>query len=53
MGASALNDEARRAIAAIGRADILVGIPSYNNEETIGHVAEAAKLGLAKYYPDA
>ncbi|MBW1646200.1 MAG: glycosyl transferase family 2 [Deltaproteobacteria bacterium] len=37
----------------MGRADILVGIPSYNNEETIGHVAEAAKLGLAKYYPDA
>ncbi len=53
MGVSALNDEARQAVAAIGQADILVGIPSYNNEETIGHVAEAAKLGLAKYYPEA
>jgi glycosyltransferase involved in cell wall biosynthesis len=51
MGKSALNGEARKAITAIAQADILVGIPSYNNEETIGHVAEAIKLGLAKYYP--
>ncbi len=51
MRKSALNSEARKAITAITQADILVGIPSYNNEETIGHVAEAIKLGLAKYYP--
>ena len=51
MGKSALNDEALESITAIARADILVGIPSYNNEETIGHVTEAIKLGLAKYYP--
>ncbi|MBN2331514.1 MAG: glycosyl transferase family 2 [Deltaproteobacteria bacterium] len=53
MKTSALNDQAGKAVATIKNADILVGIPSYNNEETIGHVAEAAKLGLAKYYPDA
>ncbi|MCK4378848.1 MAG: glycosyltransferase, partial [Deltaproteobacteria bacterium] len=53
MGKSALNGEARKAIAAIAKADILVGIPSYNNEKTIGHVTEAIKLGLAKYYPTA
>ncbi len=33
------------------RADIVVGIPSYNNAHTIGHVAGAACAGLAKYYP--
>lgn len=51
MGKSALNGEALKAITTIAQADILVGIPSYNNEETIGHVTEAIKLGLAKYYP--
>lgn len=53
MVKSALNDESLEAITTIARADILVGIPSYNNENTIGHVTEAVKLGLAKYYPDA
>lgn len=51
MGNSALNSEARKTIAAIAQADILVGIPSFNNEKSIGHVTEAIKLGLAKYYP--
>lgn len=53
MVKSALNDDTLETITAIARADILVGIPSYNNEQTIGHVTEAIKLGLAKYYPDA
>jgi len=34
-------------------ADILVGIPSYNNARTIGHVVRAVQAGLAKYFPDA
>ncbi len=33
-------------------ADILVGIPSYNNARTIGHVVRAVQAGLAKYFPD-
>lgn len=37
----------------IGRADLLVGIPSYNNARTIGHVVRAAGVGLAKYFPRA
>jgi len=53
MRESALNDEALEILDNIARSDILVGIPSYNNEKTIGHVTEAIKLGLAKYYPDA
>lgn len=36
----------------IGEADILVGIPSYNNARTIGHVVRAVQAGLAKYFPD-
>lgn len=33
--------------------DILIGIPSYNNARTIGHVIRAVMAGLAKYFPDA
>jgi hypothetical protein len=29
----------------------VVGIPSYNNARTIGHVVTAAQAGLAKYFP--
>ena len=36
----------------IGEADILVGIPSFNNAHSIGHVVRAAQAGLAKYFPD-
>jgi glucosylglycerate synthase len=36
----------------IGTADLLVGIPSYNNASTIGHVVRAAVTGLAKHFPD-
>jgi hypothetical protein len=31
--------------------DIVVGIPSFNNARTIGHVDQAAHAGLAKYFP--
>lgn len=32
--------------------DLLVGIPSFNNEESIRHVVEMVGEGLAEYYPD-
>jgi len=38
-------------IEKIKQADIVVGIPSYNTENTIGHVLKAARLGLTKYFP--
>ncbi|HUM02016.1 MAG TPA: glycosyl transferase family 2 [Thermoanaerobaculia bacterium] len=38
-------------LARIGRADVLVGIPSFNNERTIGHVVRAVVAGLAKHFP--
>lgn len=49
--ADVLPADAARAIAAIDRADIVVGIPSFNNARTIGHVVEATHAGLVKYFP--
>jgi len=46
-----LPPDALNAVASIREADIVVGIPSYNNARTIGHVTRAASLGLAKYFP--
>jgi glycosyltransferase involved in cell wall biosynthesis len=39
-------------LAEIGGVDLVVGIPSYNNARTIGHVVEAAAAGLRKYFPE-
>jgi len=44
--------EIREKLEDIKEADILVGIPSYNNARTIGHVVRAVKAGFAKYFPD-
>src|SRR5690242_6184382 len=46
-----LPDDARRAAESIGQAGIVIGIPSYNNGRTIGHVVRAANAGLSKYFP--
>jgi glycosyltransferase involved in cell wall biosynthesis len=45
-------DEIGTYIKSIGNADIIVGIPSYNNARTIGHVVRAVQAGFAKYFPD-
>ncbi|HEY6973890.1 MAG TPA: glycosyltransferase, partial [Nitrospiraceae bacterium] len=47
-----LTPETDAQIRAIGSTDILVGIPSYNNAGTVGHVVQAVSAGLAKYFPD-
>jgi len=47
-----LGAEVSRRLAEIRSVDVLVGIPSYNNERTIGHVVRAAVSGIAKYFPD-
>jgi glycosyltransferase involved in cell wall biosynthesis len=49
--AESLPDDALRAAESIGKADIVIGIPSYNNGRTIGHVVRAANAGLSKYFP--
>ncbi len=48
-----LSRETGEAIARLGKVDILVGIPSFNNERTIGHVVRAVVAGLARHFPDA
>ncbi|MEM3403146.1 MAG: glycosyltransferase [Nitrososphaeria archaeon] len=35
----------------VGRADILVGIPSYNNVSTIAYVIDQVSKGLDKFFP--
>jgi glycosyltransferase involved in cell wall biosynthesis len=45
-------EEIQEKIKEIKDADILVGIPSYNNAKTIGHVVRAVQAGFAKYFPD-
>ena len=44
-------EEAMQAAEKIREADIVIGIPSFNNVRTIGHVVRAAQAGIAKYFP--
>lgn len=48
---TALRGAARRRLELLGEADIVVGIPSYNVDETIAHVIQTAAEGLYRYYP--
>lgn len=48
---TALREETRQRMEKIRTADILVGIPSYNNAQTIGHVVRAAAQGMVEYFP--
>src|SRR2546430_15442886 len=42
----------RDALRMQERADIVVGIPSFRNAATIGHVTEAAAEGLRRNFPN-
>ena len=46
-----LREETLSQVKKIGKADILVGIPSYNNVGTIAHVVSTAAEGMARYFP--
>jgi hypothetical protein len=52
MPAPALPKAIRDEVARLGRADIMVGIPSFKNAATIGYVTRAAQAGLVQYFPD-
>ncbi len=52
MDSVVLRQEVHDSLGEIGEADIVVGIPSYNNERTIGHVVQAVQAGLHKYFPE-
>ena len=51
--ASALDDKLRDGLARVAGADLLVGIPSFNNAATVGHVARTVAEGLRAHFPDA
>src|SRR6476660_5017917 len=52
MPQTGLTPAVRDEIARLGRADIMVGIPSFKNAATIGYVVRAAQAGLVQYFPD-
>lgn len=52
MAKIVIPESAQQALASIRSADVVVGIPSYNNARTIGHVVQAAHAGLLKYFPE-
>ena len=51
MDEELLKQQVQEKLSAMGGAEIIVGIPSYNNADTIGHVVRAAQEGLQKYFP--
>jgi glycosyltransferase involved in cell wall biosynthesis len=49
---SALDDQGLAEVRRVGTADLMVGIPSFGNAETIGYVVRAATAGMVQYFPD-
>lgn len=47
---TALREKAIRKLEDVGEVDIVVGIPCFNNESTIGHVISTAGEGLSEFY---
>ena len=50
---TALRDYTRRRIEKIGNVDIVVGVPSYNNDNTIAQVIKIAAKGIEQYFKEA
>ena len=48
---SFLSDDLLRELIPLGEVDILVGVPTYNNAATVGHVVRGVQAGFAKYFP--
>src|SRR4051812_2088376 len=42
----------REEVERLGKADIMVGIPSFKNAATIGYVVRASQAGLVQYFPE-
>jgi glycosyltransferase involved in cell wall biosynthesis len=45
-----LTADLQKKLKELKETDILVGIPSFNNARTIGHVVRAVEAGLSKYF---
>jgi glycosyltransferase involved in cell wall biosynthesis len=49
---TALRQPTRRRLERLGEADIMVGIPCFNNDSTIAHVIKTVEEGLHIHYPE-
>jgi glycosyltransferase involved in cell wall biosynthesis len=47
-----LSEDILNQIKNVKETDVLIGIPSFNNAQTIGHVVRAVQAGATKYFPD-
>jgi len=52
MPSAALDAAGLAQVRGVGEADLMVGIPSFGNAETIGFVVRAATAGMVQYFPD-
>ena len=52
MAEDILKEQVAEKLRSLGSVEIIVGIPSYNNAHTIGHVVKAAQAGLLNSFPD-
>ena len=49
---SALDADGLAEVRRVGNADLMVGIPSFGNAETIGYVVRATTAGMVQYFPE-
>lgn len=52
MFETSLRLDGQRRLSEIGTADLLIGIPSYKNEQTIGQVIHIAAAGAYEHFPN-
>jgi glycosyltransferase involved in cell wall biosynthesis len=52
MQPSVLSEDAAELFSIYDAVDVLIGIPSFKNAKTIGHVIRAVEAGLRKHFPD-
>ena len=46
-----LSDELVRQLISVGEVDVLVGLPTFNDAQTVGQVVHVIRTGLLKYFP--
>ncbi len=51
--ASILSDDFIRALINVGQVDVVVGLPTYNDGQTVGHIVQAVRAGLLNCFPRA
>jgi glycosyltransferase involved in cell wall biosynthesis len=49
---TAIRQPVRRRLEGLGSTDIIIGIPCFNNENTISHVIKTVESGLQIHYPN-